>query len=111
MVEFKARQQFLPSRRGMTIFAALLEGAFVRIDMTINAGLELHVLVACRSAGLTWFVALFAGDLDVEAGQRVASLGMVKLLCCFAICEVVARLAFITELALVRILVAREAVL
>src|SRR5713226_8816692 len=30
MVEFKARQQFFPSRGGVTFFAALLERAFVR---------------------------------------------------------------------------------
>src|SRR6267143_5250093 len=32
MVEFKSRQQFFPSVGCMTFFAALLEGAFVRID-------------------------------------------------------------------------------
>ncbi len=79
--------------------------------MAVNARLELHVFVTRRSAGHIWLVTLFAGDLDVKAGQRVASLGMVELLRGFPIREVVAGLAFVSELTLVRILVAGNAVL
>src|ERR1700681_3599092 len=74
MVELKARQQFFPACRGMAFFAALLERAFVRIDMAIIARLELHVFVTRRAARHVWLVALFALNLEVEAGQRVVGL-------------------------------------
>src|SRR6267378_7833211 len=80
MVEFKLRQQFLPPRGGVTFFAALLEGAFVRIDMAVDASLELHVPVACRTAGRIGLVALLAGHLDVKTRQRIARLGVIELL-------------------------------
>jgi len=79
--------------------------------MAVKAGLELHVLVTRRSVGHIWLVALFAGHLDVLAGQWVASFRMVKLLRGFPIREVVAALTFVSELALVRIFVASDAVL
>ncbi len=111
MIERKDRQKFSPSRRCVAVLAALLEGTFVRIDMAVDARLELHVLVTSRSAGHVRLVALLAGNLDVQTGQRVASLGMVKLLCRFPVREVVAGLALISELALVHVLVAGHAIL
>jgi hypothetical protein len=66
VVEFKARQQFFPALGGVTFFATLLEGAFMRIDMAVDAGLELHVPVTCRTAGHIRLVALLALDLDVK---------------------------------------------
>lgn len=95
----------------MAFLAALLEGAFVRIAMAVDASLELHILVTGRPSRDIWFVALLAGYLNVHAGQWIARLRMIKLLRCFPILEVVAGLALISELALVRILVTRDAVL
>jgi hypothetical protein len=111
VVERKDRQKFFPPRCCVAVLTPLLEGSSMRIDMAVNASLELHVFVTRRSAGHVWLVTLFASDLDVETGQRVASLGMVKLLCCFPIREVVAGLALVSELALMRIFVARNAIL
>jgi len=111
MVELKARQQFFPPCRGVAFFAALLERAFMRINMAIIARLELHVFVTRRAARYVWLVALFALNLEVEAGQRVVGLRMIKLVRGFPIREVVAGLAFVSELALVRIFVAVNAVL
>jgi len=68
MVEFKARQQFLPARSGVTFFAALFEGTFVRIHMACRASVKLHVLVASGSARLVRLVAFLAGHLYVQAG-------------------------------------------
>jgi len=58
----------------VAFFAALLERTFVRIDMAVHARLELHVFVTHRAAGHVRLVALFARNLDVLAGQRVAGL-------------------------------------
>src|ERR1700747_307173 len=111
MVEFKPRKQFLPSGGGVTFFATLLKGAFMRIDMAINARLELHVFITRRSAGHVRLMTLFAGNLDVEAGQRVASLGVIEPVCRFPVREVMTLQAIVSELALVHVLVAGHAIL
>src|SRR5258708_1150702 len=111
MVEFKARQQFFPSVGGMTFFAALLEGAFVRIDMAVDAGLELHVPVACRTAGHIWLMALLALDLDVKTCQRIAGLGVIELLRSLPVHVVMALQTIVPELTFVHIFVARYAIL
>lgn len=112
MVECEAWQQLLPARRGVTVFAALgFERAFVGIDVAVGAGIELHVLVACRPTRLIRLVAFFASDLDVETGQRIARLRMVKLIRGFPIRKVVALQAVVAELALMHIFVARHAIL
>src|ERR1700674_4442380 len=79
--------------------------------MAVNASLELHVLVARRSARLVWLMALLAGNLDVQAGQWVAGLRVIELLRRFPIRKVMALQAIIAQLSLVHILVARHAVL
>src|ERR1700674_4522124 len=111
MVEFKARQQLFPSLGGVTFFATLLEGAFVRVDMAVNAGLELHVSVACRTAGQIRLVALLAIDLDVKTRQGIASLGVIELLCRLPVHVIMTLQAIVSELAFVHILVARYAIL
>jgi hypothetical protein len=111
MVEFKARQQFFPSISGMTFFTTLLEGAFVRIDMAVDAGLELHVPVACRAAGHVGLVALLALDLDVKTSEGIAGLGVIELVGCFPIRKIVTLQAVVPELAFVHIFVARHAIL
>src|SRR6267378_1587297 len=111
MVESKSWEQFFPSRGGVTFFAALLEGAFVRIDMAVDAGLELHVPVARRAAGHIRFVALLAFDLDVKTRQRIAGLGVIELLCRLPVHVIMTLQAFVSELAFVHIFVARYAIL
>jgi hypothetical protein len=111
MVEFKAGQKFLPARGGVTFLAALLERAFVRIDVAIDAGRELHVSVARRAAGHIGLVALFASDLAMKARQRVAGLGVIELVCRFPVREIVALQAVVSQLAFVNVLVARLAIL
>src|ERR1700687_5422439 len=111
MVEVKGREQFLPSRGGVTFFATLLEGAFVRIDMAVDAGLELHVPVACRTARYIRLVALLAIDLDVKTRQRIAGLGVIELFCRLPIHVIMTLQAIVSELAFVHIFVARYAIL
>ena len=111
MVESKSRQQFLPSRSGVTFFAALFERASVRIDMAVDASLELHVPVTRRAAGHIRFVALLAVDLDVKTRQRIAGLGVIELLCCLPVRVIMALQAIVSELAFVDIFMARHAVL
>ena len=95
----------------MTFFATLLEGAFVRIDMAVDAGLELHVPVACRTAGHIRLVALLAGDLDVKTGEGIAGLGVIELVGRFPVRVIVTLQAIVSELAFVHIFVARDAIL
>ena len=95
----------------MTFFAALLERSFVGIDVAIDAGSKLHVFVAYRPTRHIRLVAFFAGDLDVETRQRIARLRMIELLRGLPIREVVTLQAVVTELALMRVLVARHAIL
>lgn len=83
----------------------------MRIDMAINARLELHVFITRRSAGHVRLMTLFAGNLDVEAGQRVASLGVIEPVCRFPVREVMTLQAIVSELALVHVLVAGHAIL
>ena len=95
----------------MTLFATLFEGAFVRIDMAVNAGLELHVPVACRTAGHIRLVALLALHLDVKTRQWIARLGVIELLCRLPVHVIMTLQAIVSELAFVHILVARDAIL
>ena len=111
MVEFKARQQFFPSLGGVTFFATLLEGAFVRIDMAVDAGLELHVPVACRAARHIRLMALLALDLYVKTRQRIAGLGVIELLRRLPIHVVMTLQTIVPELTFVHIFVARYAIL
>ena len=83
----------------------------MRIDMAVDAGLELHVPVACRTAGHIRLVALLALDLDVKTRQRIAGLGVIELLCRFPVHVIMTLQAFVSELAFVHIFVARYAIL
>ena len=95
----------------MAVFAALwLERSLVRVYVAVGALGELHVFVAHRSCGKAGLVALLASDLNVLAGQRIASLGMIEPVGRLPIGEVVALQTVIAELAFVRIFVARRAI-
>lgn len=95
----------------MAFLATLFERSLMGIDVAIGAGGKLHVFVARRTTRLIRLVAFFAGDFDVKTGQRISCLGMVKLIGGFPIRKVVALEAIVAELALMRILVTRYAVL
>ncbi len=111
MVESKSGQQFFPSRGGVTFFAALFERASVRIDMAVDASLELHVPVTCRTTGHIRFVALLTVHLDVKTRQRIAGLGVIELIGGLPIHVIVTLQAIVSELAFVHIFVARHAIL
>ncbi len=111
MVESKSRQQFLPSRSGVTLFAALFERASVRIDMAVDASLELHVPVTCRTAGHIRFVALLTVHLEVQTCQRIAGLRVIKLFGGLPIHVIMTLQAIVSKLAFVHIFVARHAIL
>ena len=83
----------------------------MRIDMAVDAGLELHVPVACLAAGHIRLVALLALDLDVKTRQGIASLGVIELLCRLPVHVIMTLQAIVSELAFVHILVARYAIL
>lgn len=111
MVELETAQQFLPARRRVALFAALLEGTLMRINMAIDAGTEFHVVVAHGPARHIRLVALLASDLDVPARQRIAGLRVIELFPGFPIREIVAAQAIVAEPPLVNVLVARYAIL
>jgi len=111
MVESKSRQQFLPSRSGVTFFAALFERASVRIDMAVDASLELHVPVTCRTTGHIRFVALLTVHLEVQTCQRIACLGVIELFGGLPIHVIMTLQAIVSELAFVHIFVAWHAIL
>ena len=106
-----AGEKFFPSRGGVAIFAALLERAFVRVEMAVQARGEANAPESRRAARHVRLVTLFARDLDVQTGQWVASLGMVEILGSLPIVDIVTALAVVSELTLVRIGVAGEAIL
>jgi len=83
----------------------------VRVDMTVDAGLELHVPVACRTAGHIRLVALLARDLEVKTRQWIARLGVIELLCRLPVHVIMTLQAIVPELAFVHIFVARYAIL
>lgn len=74
MVKLKLGQQFFPARGSVTVFATLLERAFVGIDVARRASIEPHVLVARRPARHVGLVTLLASYLNVEPGQWIARL-------------------------------------
>ena len=83
----------------------------MRIDMAVDAGLELHVPVACRTAGHIRLMALLALDLDVKTCQRIAGLGVIELLRSLPVHVVMALQTIVPELTFVHIFVARYAIL
>lgn len=77
--------------------------------MAGRAGVKLHVPRLPWTARPIPVVAFFASYLQVQAGQRIWRLGVVKFLRSFPAFHVVALDAFVFELALMRICMARRA--
>lgn len=93
MVEIVARQHGFPAARGMAGVAGLLEFAAVRIEVTVGADGELHILVSSIFRGLARrirLVTLIAGHLDVQASEWITGLRMVEILAHFPGFDVVA---------------------
>jgi len=111
MVKRKSRKDLLPTGRGVARFAPLGKRTLVRVEVAIRTSAKLHVLVAGRAAWSVRFVALFASHLNVQPGQRIACLGVIKLLGGLPIGYVVAFGAFVAELAFVWIRMAGKAIL
>ena len=89
----------------MAFLAALFEGAMVRIEVAIAAVRELHVFESRRAARRVRLVALLAGNLCVQSGQRIARFGMVELLRVLPIVHVVTACAILPELPFVNVFV------
>ena len=111
VVKCERRQQLLPASRRMTFFAPLFEGTLVWINVARGTGVKLHVFVTRRATRHVRLVAFFAGHLDMRSGQGIPRFRVIKLLGGFPVREIVATLAVIAELALVRIFVADHAIL
>lgn len=111
MVECEALLQLLPARRRVAILAAFFERALVRIDVASRARSEIHVRVAGWPSRHVGLVTFFASHLDVQAGERIARLGVIKFLGRLPIHKIVAALTVVAELAFVNIGVARDAIL
>ena len=80
------------------------------IDVARGAGVELHVLVTSGTTRRVGLVALFTGNLYMQAGQRIFRFGVVKILGSLPAFDVVALGTFVAELAFVRIAVAWRAI-
>src|SRR5579871_2139523 len=110
MIKCELRSDFLPAGRCMALFALLLlELSMVRIGVARRARRKLHVLESCRTARRIWLVTGFALHLSMQASQRIARLGMVKFLRRLPVLHVVAALTILSELALVIVLMACNA--
>jgi len=95
----------------VAVFAALLKSAFVRVEVAVGASREANASESRLPAGRVRLMTFFARHTDVQTSQRVAGLGMVEVLRGLPVVGVVAALAIVSELALVRIGVAGEAIL
>ena len=89
----------------MAGFAGFLELTFVRIEVAIGTGDEFHVVIARCAAGRIGLVALVAGDLHMQASERVARFCVIEIPGGLPILDVVALRALIAELTFVRIVV------
>jgi len=108
VIEVVPGQHRFPTVGSVAGFAGFLELASVRIEVAVRTRAELHVAIPGRAAGCVRLVALFAGYLNVQTGQRIASLGVVKVLAGLPTFHVVAFRALVAQLALMRIRVARR---
>ncbi len=95
----------------MTILAFLLERTVMRIGVARGARREIHVFETRRAARRVRFVARLAFNLHVKAGKRITRLRMIELLGSFPVLHIMATLAIFSELALMDIFVARNALL
>ena len=111
MVELHRGIDFFPTGGGVAGFAGSLKSSLVRIRVAVGAGFELDSLELYGLVGAGREMALFAGHLRMHSGQRILGLGVVELLGLLPVGQVVATLAIGTELSLVDVLMAGDAIL
>ena len=95
MIEFERGKKLFPSPCRMALLARLFERAMMRVDVARRASGKPHVLESRRPAWMIGLVALFAGNLNMQARQRVASLRVIELFRSLPIADVVAALAIL----------------
>jgi hypothetical protein len=110
MVELNGHVDLFPPTRRVTGFAGSFEGSLMWVRMAGDAGIKLDSRKLYRLIRSKGKVALVAGDLRVQAGQRIFCLGMVELLYLLPVGEIVTALAIRSELAFVGICVARDTI-
>ena len=109
VIKIEAGQQILPAAGDVTTVAGFLECTLVGIDVARGTSVELHVLITSRAAGGIGFVALFAGNLTMQAGQRISGFRVIEILGSLPAFDVVALGAFVSKLAFMRVRMARRA--
>lgn len=110
VIELLALRDFFPSSRRMARLARLRERPVVRIGMAIIALCERNSGEARWPSRNRRRVAFIAGDLRVQARERIFCRVVVELRRLLPIHKIVALQAIRTELAVMRVLVARGAV-
>jgi hypothetical protein len=95
----------------MAMLTGVFEGFMMGIQVTRGASRELHVLEARGPTRHVWFMAFFAGHLDMQAGKRVTGFGVIELLRCFPIAGIVTARTVRAKLALVVVLVTANTLL
>lgn len=110
VIEIETGQQILPAAGRMARIAGLLEFTLVRIQVAIRTFRKLHVVISRRSARRIGLMAFFARHLDMQPRQRISRFRMVEILRRLPALHVVAFRAFVAQLPLVRIGVARRAI-
>jgi len=101
----------LPAGNRVARFAGLRKGAMMRIAVAVAALREGNARESWLAAGSGGCVALLASNLRVKPGERKMRLVVVKFLRRLPVHEVVALQAVLPQLAFVRVLMARDAIL
>ena len=111
VIEFEIGCNFLPTCRSVAMLAGFFELPAMGIEMASGTSRKFHVLEAHRTAWGIWLVAFFAGNRDVQSGQRVTRLRVIEFLSRLPIGGVMATLAILAQLSFVVVHVARDAFL
>jgi len=111
VIELLPRNDFLPASRGVAGFTRLREGSMMRIRVAVAAFCERDSGESRFAAGLRGRVAFFACDLRMQPGQREMRRVVIKFCSGFPIHVVVTLQTVLAKLAVMRILMARVAVL
>jgi len=111
VIELLARRNLLPAGSGVARLAGLRERAAMRIAVAITAFREGNAGKSRLPARRRRRMALLARDRRVEARERESRLGVVELRRRFPVVEMVALEAVLAGLSLVRVLMARPALL
>jgi len=110
VIEIEAGQHGSPPASGVAGVAGLLELTPMRIEVARRANIELHIPVSRRRPCGIGLVALLAFHFAMQPGKWIAGPGVIELFCSFPAFHGMALCAFVTELAFVRIGVARRAI-